>query len=62
MPLITIDISQGKLGSPSHKERLIAEVTDAVARVVGEEQRRLIIITIVETPVGHRGIGGAVLY
>ena len=62
MPLITIDISQGKLDGASHKERLITEVTDAVARIIGEEQRRLTVITIVETPLGHRGMGGVVLY
>lgn len=44
----------------AQKVRLIARLTDAVSEVLGEEQRSLTIITLIETPSGNRGIGGRV--
>ena len=44
----------------AQKVRLIARLTDAVSEVLGEDQRSLTIITLIETPSGNRGIGGRV--
>jgi 4-oxalocrotonate tautomerase len=59
MPLIHIDLSTGK-ASDEQKRSLIAKITDAVCTVLGETQRPQTIVTLIETPPGHRGIGGKV--
>ena len=59
MPLIHVDMTAGK-ATQAQKVRLIARLTDAVSEVLGEEQRSLTIVTLIETPSGNRGIGGRV--
>lgn len=59
MPLIHVDMTAGK-ASDEQKELLIARLTDTVAEVLGFEHRAMTVITLIETPSGHRGIGGKV--
>lgn len=59
MPLIHVDITAGK-ATEEAKAQLIARLTDVVTEVLGEAQRNLTIITIIETPPGNRGIGGRI--
>lgn len=60
MPLIHVDMSAGKASS-EQKQLLIARLTDTIAEVLGEEQRPMTVVTLVETPPGNRGLGGKVL-
>lgn len=59
MPLIHIDMSAGKASS-EQKALLIQRITDVVGQTLGEEHRPITVVTLVETPVGNRGIGGKV--
>ncbi len=59
MPLIHVDMTAGR-ASDEQKSRLIARLTDTVAEVLGPEHRSMTVITLIETPPGHRGIGGRV--
>lgn len=59
MPLIHVDMSAGKT-TDELKALLIARLTDAVSEVLGEEQRAFTVITLIETPIGHRGVGGKI--
>lgn len=59
MPLIHVDMTAGK-ASDEQKSRLIAGITDTVADVLGPEHRPMTVVTLIETPAGHRGIGGKV--
>jgi 4-oxalocrotonate tautomerase len=58
MPLIDVSLSAGNLGIDD-KGRLIAEITEAVVKVLGESARKSSIVTIHEIAPGNRGIGGA---
>jgi 4-oxalocrotonate tautomerase family enzyme len=59
MPLIHVDMSAGK-ADDDQKRMLIAKITDAVCEALGEAQRAQTVVTLIETPPGHRGIGGKV--
>jgi 4-oxalocrotonate tautomerase family enzyme len=59
MPLISIDLSEGNL-TLEKKKHLIAALTEAGVQVLGESARNSTIVTIRETPRGHRGIAGKV--
>jgi 4-oxalocrotonate tautomerase family enzyme len=59
MPLIHVDMTAGK-ATDEQKRLLIAKLTDAVCEALGEAQRALTIVTLIETPPGHRGVGGKV--
>lgn len=61
-PAITFGIRESALARPDGKEiaaRLVAGVTDAVARVLGEQVRGGTSVELVATPEGRTGIGGA---
>ena len=59
MPLIHVDMSAGK-ATEAQKRQLIEQLTEAVSAVLGEAQRALTGVTLIETPPGHRGVGGKV--
>lgn len=59
MPLIHVDMSKG-VATEEQKVGLISKLTDVVAEVLGEQHRAVTIISIIETPVGNRGIAGKV--
>jgi 4-oxalocrotonate tautomerase family enzyme len=59
MPLIHVDMSEGK-ATEEQKARLISKLTDVLSEVLGEEQRAITIVTLIETPLGNRGVGGKV--
>lgn len=60
VPLIHIDMTAGK-ATQEQKQVLIEKITAAVAESLGQEQHAQTIITIVETPVGNRAMGGKIL-
>ncbi|MGP9819441.1 tautomerase family protein [Salinarimonas sp. NSM] len=59
MPVITVAAPEGAWDRAA-KERLVAEITDAVVRVGGERQRGNTRILIQDVPEGNWGSGGKV--
>jgi phenylpyruvate tautomerase PptA (4-oxalocrotonate tautomerase family) len=62
-PAITFGIREAALARPDARKiaaRLVAGLTDAVARVLGEQARGGTTVELVATPEGRTGIGGAI--
>src|SRR5260370_40337801 len=62
-PAITFGIREAALTRPGGSEiaaRLVAGLTDAVARVLGEQTRGGTSVELVATPEGRTGIGGTI--
>jgi phenylpyruvate tautomerase PptA (4-oxalocrotonate tautomerase family) len=62
-PALTFGIREAALTRPGGGEvaaRLVAELTDAIASVLGEQTRSGTSIELVATPEGRTGIGGAI--
>lgn len=62
-PAVTFGIREAALARPDGKEvaaRLVAGMTDAVARVLGEQTRSGTSVELVATPEGRTGIGGVI--
>jgi len=62
-PAITFGIREAALARPDGAEiaaRLVAGLTDAAARVLGEQVRAGTSVELVATPAGRSGIGGAI--
>jgi len=62
-PALTFGIREAALTRPGGKEiaaRLVAGVTDAVARVLGEQTRAGTSVELVASPEGRTGVGGAI--
>lgn len=62
-PAITFGIREAALSRPDGKQltaRLVAGLTDAVARVLGEQARSGTTVELVATPEGRTGIGGSI--
>jgi phenylpyruvate tautomerase PptA (4-oxalocrotonate tautomerase family) len=62
-PAVTFGIREAALTRPGGNQiaaRLVAAVTDAVARVLGEQTRRGISVELVATPQGRTGVGGVI--
>ena len=62
-PAITFGIREAALARPDGKEiaaRLVAELTEAVASVLGEQTRTSTSVELVATPESRTGIGGAI--
>jgi phenylpyruvate tautomerase PptA (4-oxalocrotonate tautomerase family) len=62
-PAITFGIRAAALTRPDGREtaaRLVAGLTDAVARVLGEQARSGTSIELVATPEGRTGLGGTI--
>jgi phenylpyruvate tautomerase PptA (4-oxalocrotonate tautomerase family) len=62
-PAITFGIRETALTRPGGKEvaaRLVGGLTDAVARVLGEQARIGTSVELVATPEGRTGIGGVI--
>jgi 4-oxalocrotonate tautomerase len=55
MPLVQVTLIEGR--SPERKERLIAELTDAVVRAI-EAPRENVRVVLNEVPDTHWGTGG----
>lgn len=60
MPLVTIDVIKNVF-TPSQKEELIKEVTEAMINVEGEAMRSVTWVRINEIEQGDWGIGGQLL-
>ena len=60
MPLVTIDVIKDVF-SPSQKEELITQVTDAMVAVEGEAMRPVTWVRINEIEQGDWAIGGQML-
>ena len=56
MPLVQVSLIEGR--SADLKERLIAELTDAVARALGASPESVRVI-LYEVPAAHWGVGGS---
>lgn len=62
-PAITFGIREAALTRPDGNEiaaRLVAGVTDAVAKVLGEQTRAGTSVELVATPAGRTGLGGTI--
>jgi len=62
-PAITFAIREAALTRPGGAEtaaRLVAELTDAVAGVLGEQARGGTSVELVATPAGRSGLGGVI--
>ena len=62
-PAITFGIREAALTRPDGHEiaaRLVAGVTDAVAKVLGEQTRAGTSVELVATPAGRTGLGGTI--
>jgi phenylpyruvate tautomerase PptA (4-oxalocrotonate tautomerase family) len=62
-PAVTFGIREAALTRPDGTQvaaRLVAGVTDAVARVLGEQTRSGISVELVASPAGRTGIGGVI--
>ena len=62
-PAITLGVREAALTRPGGGEvaaRLVAGLTDAVARVLGEETRSGTSVELVATPAGRAGLGGVI--
>jgi phenylpyruvate tautomerase PptA (4-oxalocrotonate tautomerase family) len=62
-PAITFGIRETALTRPGGSQiaaRLVAGITDAVARVLGEQARAGTSVELVATPEGRSGLGGAI--
>lgn len=62
-PAITLGVREAALTRPGGDEvaeRLVAGLTNAVARVLGEQTRGGTSVELVATPEGRTGIGGAI--
>lgn len=60
MPLVRITLVKDSLDS-GQKRALAGEVTDAVARVAGEDLRKAVWVLIDEVPAARWSVGGAPL-
>ncbi|MET8883840.1 MULTISPECIES: tautomerase family protein [Streptomyces] len=57
MPLIDVKLYEGRL-TPQNEGELIAALTDAVGRVLGEKAREQTWVVLQEVPPARWGIGG----
>jgi phenylpyruvate tautomerase PptA (4-oxalocrotonate tautomerase family) len=63
-PAITLGVREAALTRPGGGEvaaRLVGGLTDAVARVLGEETRGGTSVELVATPAGRAGVGGVIV-
>jgi 4-oxalocrotonate tautomerase len=61
MAIVTIQTIENLL-TREQKSRLIAQITDVILEVKGEEFRRLTWVRIEEVPEGNLGVGGTMVY
>jgi len=59
-PVVNLNLRAAALEIEGAAERLISEITDAVAAAVGEEARSGVTVGLTAVPPGRSGTGGAV--
>lgn len=58
-PVVNLNLREAALELEGAAERLIAEITDAVAAALGEETRSEVTVGLTAVPSGRSGIGGS---
>lgn len=58
-PVVNLNLREAALELEGAAERLIAEITDAVAAALGEETRSEVTVGLTAVPPGRSGIGGS---
>lgn len=57
-PVVNLNLREAALEVEGAAERLIAEITDAVAAALGEETRSGVTVGLTAVPPGRSGVGG----
>lgn len=58
-PVVNLNLREAALEIEGAAERLIAEITDAVAAALGEETRSEVTVGLTAVPPGRSGVGGS---